>query len=224
MIHKFYSKTSKEQKKVQIKIGLLALLIIAIGVWIAWFTQVYIIGILIFFIIITLLAPFVDTPSMKQAGRLTYHSLLFITEKPKDNKIKVHGGTLFDYVFVLCKQIPREKRIHFILQQYVEGLIHLITSLENSKEEHIIISGTSYIINERTAKRLGFKVIDTDGLQLIILALNYCNITTSYSIAKGKITLPNIAKTKTFEVSLADLKEKKSYLISLNKKLYSRLK
>jgi hypothetical protein len=35
---------------------------------------------------------------------MIYYSPLFITEKPKDGLIKIHGGTLFDYYFVIEKK------------------------------------------------------------------------------------------------------------------------
>jgi hypothetical protein len=173
---------------------------------------------LIFAVTLSIVAPFFDTPSLRKSGKLTYHSLLFLSEKPHKGVITIHGGTLFDYVFVLDNRIDGNQRRVFIVQQYVEGLLSLIEKYVGDTDD-MIIRGTSYIINERTAKRMGFDVVKTELLQQIILTYNYFNIAATYSLAKGKLRFPNISKTKTFETSLQRLKERKQYLIDLNEKL-----
>ncbi|UBZ13693.1 hypothetical protein LDL77_17640 [Flagellimonas marinaquae] len=219
MTHKFYSKTKKEQSRILIWILLLALLVIILSCWLAWVIQFYFFGIIMFLAVITLVAPFIDVPSMKKSGKLHYHSLLMLSEKPKDGVIKIHGGTLFDYVFVIDKEMTGNQRKTFIIQQYVEGLLNLLknTDLESSTT----IQGTSYIINKRTAQRIGFEVVPTDHLQKFILAYNYLNVLVTYSIAKGKLSFPKINKTITFEANLKDIGQKKDFLITLNKKLKS---
>jgi len=78
------------------------------------------------------------------------------------------------------------------------------------------ISGTSYIINRRTAEKIGFKIIETDFLQKIILTYNYFNILISNSIAKNKLSFPKINKTNTFEANIGQLLERKEYIEKLN--------
>jgi hypothetical protein len=79
------------------------------------------------------------------------------------------------------------------------------------------------MINERTVERIGFKVINTDFIQKLILMYNYFNILISYSIAKGKLAFPNLRDIKTFEAQLNDLIKHKKYLEELNDKLKKNL-
>ncbi len=96
MYHKFYIKTQKKQNQIQFMIGFIAFIVIAFSFFISWITGFYLIGILTLAIVISILAPFFDTPSLKKQGKLIYHSLLFLSEKPKNGIISIHGGTLFD--------------------------------------------------------------------------------------------------------------------------------
>jgi len=175
-----------------------------------------------------------------------YYSPLFLSEKPKNGRIKIHGGTLFDYYFVIDRKwngkqrtnfiiqqyleglladyyfvIDRKwngkQRTNFIIQQYLEGLLALIEEYKNDK--HMKIRGTSYIINERTAEKMGFKIMQTDFLQKIILLYNYFNVLISNSIAKNKLAFPNLNKTKTFEADISQILQKKEYIEKLNKSL-----
>ena len=172
-------------------------------------------------ITLSILAPFLDVPLLKKSGKLTYHSALFLSEKPHKGIIKIHGGTLFDYVFVIDKKMSGSQRTNFIMQQFAEGLLHLIETYENTKEENLIIRGTSYILNERTIKRMGFKVVETDSLQKIILIYNYVNLLITASLAKGKPASPKLSATKTFEARLDDLVKQKPLIRQLREKLKS---
>ncbi len=218
MKHRFYSKTQKQQNQIKLLIAFGALLIILSFFFISWVTKFYLIGIIVFFLVLSLIAPFFDTPSLKKNKKILYHSLLFISEAPKDGVIKIHGGTLFDYFFVIDKKMSGRQRKNFIIQQYLEGLLDLIQQNEHHTN-NLKIRGTSYMINDRTAGRIGFEVIETDIIQKLILIVNYFNIASSYSIANDKLSFPKIANTKTFEANLHDLLEQKDYIEKLNKKL-----
>lgn len=148
---------------------------------------------------------------------MIYYSPLFITEKPKNELIKIHGGTLFDYYFVIDTKMNGTQRTNFIIQQYLEGLLHLIEKYE--KDKKMKIRGTSYILNRRTAEKIGFEIVETDILQKIILIYNYFNILISNSIAKNKLSFPKLNKTKTFEAEVGQLLERKEYIEKLNKSL-----
>lgn len=219
MTHRFYSKTKKEQSRILIWILLLALFVIILSCWLAWVSQFYFFGIIVILGVLTLVAPFIDVPSMKKSGKLRYHSLLMLSEKPKDGVIKIHGGTLFDYVFVIDKKMNGNQRRTFIVQQYVEGLLNLINNTDMGSTTKL--QGTSYIINKRTAQRVGFEVMPTDYIQKFILTYNYLNVLVTYSIAKGKLSFPKINRTITFEANLKDIGQKKDFLVTLNKKLKS---
>lgn len=221
MNHKFYNKNKKEQNRILIVIAICSLIILLLSVIISIYLGIYLIGILTFAITLSIIAPFFDMPFLKKNGRIIYYSPLFITEKLKNGLIKIHGGTLFDYYFVIDKKMNGKQRTNFIIQQYLDGLLQLIEKYENNKK--IKIQGTSYIINERTAEKIGFKIVETNILQKLILIYNYFNILASNSIAKNKLSFPNINKTKTFETDMSQLIERKEYIEKLNKSLISTI-
>ncbi len=152
---------------------------------------------------------------------MIYYSQLFIAEKPKDGIIKIHGGTLFDYYFVIDKKMNGKQRKNFIIQEYLQGLLNLIEKYEDESE--MKIRGTSYILNNRTAEKMGFKIIKTDFLQKIILGYNYFNILISNSIAKNKLSFPNLNETITFEAHFKQLSKRKDYIEKLNKSLINTI-
>lgn len=224
MKHRFYTKTEKEQNKILLLIGFGAFIVILSFLFISFKTGFYLIGILVLSIVLSIVAPFFDTPSLKKSKKLIYHSLLFLSEKPKNGVIIIHGGTLFDYVFVLDKKMNGRQRTKFILQQYLQGLLNLIEQYEfNNKNGNLKVRGTSYIINESTAERIGFRINKTDFIQKLIITFNYFNILISSSIAKDKLSFPNLNDTKTFEATLNDLVERKEYIRNLNNKLKSTI-
>jgi hypothetical protein len=130
---------------------------------------------------------------------------------------------LFDYVFVIDRNLNAKQRTNFIIQLYLEGLLNLIKENENSKSENIKIRGTSYIINNRTAQRIGFKVVKTNYIQKLILIYNYFNVLITYSIAKGKLSFPKLKETRTFETTLNELVNRKDFIRDLNEKLKSTI-
>lgn len=200
-------------------VALSALIVVLIALLISFITGIYLFVIFTIGIVLSLAAPFFDVPSLKKSGGLVYYSSLFLAERPKNGVIKIHGGSLFDYVFVIDSKMNGKQRTNFILQQYMEGLLNLIETNESNGSEDLKISGTSYIINDRTAQRIGFTVVQTDFLQKLILIYNYFNVSISYSIARGKLSFPKLSETKTFEASIKELAKQKNLIKSLNQKL-----
>ena len=86
----------KEQIQIQAIIAFGASILLLLSIFISWITGVYLIGIFAFPLVISIIAPFFDIPSLKKSGKLIYHSPLFLTERKKNGVIKIHGGTLFD--------------------------------------------------------------------------------------------------------------------------------
>jgi len=215
--HRFYNKDKKEQNRILIVIAICSLMIISSSAIISIYSGIYLIGILTFAITLSIIAPFFDMPSLKKSGRMIYYSPLFIAEKPNNGLIKIHGGTLFDYYFVIDKEMNGKQRTNFIIQQYLTGLLNLIEKYENDKK--MKIRGTSYIINKRTAEKIGFEIVETDILQKIILIYNYFNVLISNSIAKNKLSFPKLNKTQTFETDVNQLLDRKEYIEKLNETL-----
>ena len=217
--HGFYLKSNKEQVWIQVRIGFIALLILALVFLICWITGFFLPLVTTVPIILSLIAPFFDVPSLKKRGDLVYYSPLFLAEKQKNGKIIVHGGTLFDYVFMIDRSLNGRERSVLIIGQYLEGLVKLIDQLQKNNSENLTIRGTSYILNRRTAKKIGFQVVQTDFLQRFILIYNYLNLVCANSLAKGKITFPKLNEIQTFEAGLDDLLERRDFVNSLRLKL-----
>jgi hypothetical protein len=80
----------------------------------------------------------------------------------------IHGGVLcLDYYFTLDKNSSSRQRKIFILQQYLEGLLQIIVERGQNQTK-----ATTYILNERTGKKIGFNW-KTDFFQTLILIINY---------------------------------------------------
>jgi hypothetical protein len=175
--------------------------------------------VIVFTVIYPLSLPFFTTPGLKKSGELIYYSSLFITEKPKNNIINIHTGTLFDYLFVIDRKMTGNQRTKFVIQNYLQGLLTLIEKYEKADNANLRISGTSYIINERTANKIGFRIVKNDSIQIMFFVYIYLNLLISNSIAKNKVSFPNLLKTKTFETDLNQLIKRKKYITELNNKL-----
>lgn len=217
--HRFYQKPKGEQIKIQILIALGAFFIIALAFLLSVMSGFFLLVLFVFPVTLSIIAPFFDSPSMKKTGKLIYYSSLFVTEKENKGVIIVHGGTLFDYVFVIDRKMSGKQRTSFIIHQYLEGLINLIEEYENKESQNIKVRGTTYIINKRTAHKIGFKVVKTDYIQKIILIYNYFNLLFSNSIARARLSFPNVSNVATIEGNLADLIANKERLKHLNERI-----
>jgi hypothetical protein len=217
--HKFYSKTEKEQKQVQFKIAGTAIFLNLILILLCFAIGLPLLSFLCISITLSIIAPFFDTPSLKKQGQLIYYSPLFLTEKEKNGVITIHGGTLFDYYYVIDRKLNGVQRTNLIIKGYLDGLLSLIEEYEGKAPNSIKIKGTSYIINERTASKIGLKKVKTNFLQSLILSFSYFNLMSSYSLAKAKLSFPNLRNTHSFEGDLDALIEQKAYLLRLRKLL-----
>lgn len=221
--HGFYIKTRREQNSIMALIGLGAFFVVLSGLFVSWISGVYLLALFVFSLVLSLIAPFFDTPSLVKSGKLKYHSLLFLSEKPRKGVIKIHGGTLFDYYFVMDRKMKGKQRTVFILQQFLEGLLDLVEEQEKHQEAPLKIQGTSYILSKRTAERIGFKIVKTDAIQRLILIFNYFNLMIMSSMAKGKWVFPKLKDTMTFEADLSDLVAQKAYIEQMNLKFQNSL-
>ena len=207
----------------QLSIALGAAVIVLLTAYLSWITGWYLIGILTFSLVLSIIAPFFDTPALRKSGQLTYHSLLFLTEKPQNGLVKVHGGTLFDYVFVLERRMSSNQRTNLILQQYLQGLLHFLEDCDNKGLDHLTLRGTSYVLRKRTLEKIGFSTVRPDWVQYLILTYNYLNLAIALSMAKNKLAFPNLGNTRTFEADINQLRARKAYIETVNKRLKSRI-
>jgi hypothetical protein len=216
--HRFFSKNEEEQKRLLWKTGAVLFVTSIAILAISYFTGLYILVFLIP-VVILIAAPFIDLPMGKKSGKFIYYSPLFITEEERNNKVTVHGGTLFDYVYTIKPEMQKRERTQFVLYGYISGLINFITEFEGQDKDNLKIRGTSYIINRRTASRFGLQPVQKDLGQVVLLLLNYIPITLSYSFLKQKLQLPKISDVQTFEGTLSEIAAHKEELFRLKHRL-----
>jgi len=219
MEHRFYNLTPRQQRVFQLKMvgAFLALnLVVALLLMLA---QLPFLILFTFALSLSVFAPFGDVPSGVKSGSLKYYSVLLIGEKVRNNRLVLHSGSLFDYYFVLNKKHSVRERKRQVFSAYVDGLLNLISQYENKQPTQITIKATSYILNPRTANKLGLSPTSPDMLQRFILYFNYINLTCALSLLNKKITWPNIQKTVSYEGTLDTLIEKKKDLLLMKRRL-----
>ncbi|WZL87712.1 hypothetical protein VS868_08820 [Salinimicrobium sp. 3283s] len=188
--NKYFELSPKQKRSFYIKLISIVLSILIPIFFISFYFKVYFLAPIIFWVVLSIIASFFDMPSMIKNGKLQYESSLLISEKEKDSQITIHGGTLFDYYFVLNKDDIGKNRRNVILSEYLNGILKLVAS--NNEKPNLEITGTTYILNPRTVNKIGFEVQKTNPAQLIILILNYPNLVFTRSFAskflRGKPT------------------------------------
>lgn len=225
--HRFYSKILLEQKYFQLKlvfvfIGVNVLMsapFLALGFAFDFMSDLLFFVILIFSLNLSIFAPFIDVPSGIKQGSLVYYSPLLIGEKIKNKHLTLHGGTLFDYYFVVDRHLPSRARKKLVFAGYIQGLLNLIEQHDKGQAPHITLRATSYSINPRTAAKVGLLKTDTSLIRRFIVYFNYLNLTCSMSIIESKLTFPNAKTMHTFEGKLDELISEKAYLKRLLAKL-----
>ncbi|WP_209403573.1 hypothetical protein [Pseudozobellia sp. WGM2] len=204
MQHRYYQKTREERKIVNFKLGFLVVAVTVLLLCLFHFSDFFLFLPLGFWMLLSILASFVDTPSMVKSGRLKYYSHLLLAEKEKNNQIVIHGGTLFDYYFTLSKNDSGAKRRNLVLAEYLRGLS--VLAQKNEIKADVQIKGTTYVLNERTAQKIGFVSKRPEGIQMLILLLNYPALIASKSFVAKKISLPNLMNTRTFTTNIETLR------------------
>lgn len=104
------------------------------------------------------------------------------------------------------------QRTIFILSPYLKALLNFIEENQDKASRDLVIRSTSHIINEPTARRVGFTVVPTDSLQKMILIYNYFNILIGHSIATGRFSFPKGNQTKGLEAKLSELISKRDFI------------
>jgi hypothetical protein len=204
--NKFYLKSEQQQRIFQVKMVSLLVLFLLPIFFISYILKMYVANAFSIWISLSILAPFFDVPSMVKRKQLKYYSALLLAD-------------LFDYFFSIDKNIDGKKRKTLILQQYIEGLTELIKEYRNSDNPNLLIKGTTYILNEKTGKKLGFTPERPGFVQALILIFNYPNLLVAKSFANGKLSLPNLTRIRTFKTTLSKLVENEALIGDLNERL-----
>lgn len=198
MEHRYYALKRVDKKKKVCGVVLKACALSAIFSAVFWALGVGFLIPVIGFLTLILLASFIDVPIMVSSRKLKYYSWMLLAEKEKDKGIRIHGGTLFDYYFTLDKHATRTQRKRFVLQKYVQGLLKLAKILDSQGKSEISIKGTSYFLQRRNLKKLGFEIVAIDPLQQILLVLNYPVLCWSQSFLEKRLVFPNLSQTTSF--------------------------
>ncbi|MCA9920311.1 MAG: hypothetical protein KC445_20285 [Anaerolineales bacterium] len=214
--HRFYKwPINKQRAFLALVIGLAVVLLVGLMVLVAIFNNP---AFFLLWPLFTLLPPFLDTPLGQKSGSLTYYAPLFIVAQ-SPQKFVIHGGTLFDYLFVFGWRGNGRSHRAIVLYNFVDGLVNLIEELEQQPRQAIIIEGTSYFFNERNAQRLGFATSKPDVAQRIILTLNYLPLLVSYSLVQGKLSFPRLSRVLKAETNSDELIRHKQKLVKMRARL-----
>jgi hypothetical protein len=140
-----------------------------------------------------------------------------------EQQIDLHSGTSFDYLFVLRQVKPGIDLRNKTLMYHVEGLLNLIAKIENKQiSESVTIVGTSYFFNERTLAKLGFQIEKASLFYQLNLFLNFIDLWWMYSLAKGKVSVPELWNAKKARIQGAQLCTQKATLESLYRHLKAK--
>lgn len=221
--HPFYAKSAREQRVVQIRIAVAAVAVNTVLATLCVLAGLYPLPLLFIAATLSVIAPFFDQPAMKKRGDLVYYSSLFVAERERNGVIKVHGGSLLDYAYVIDRSLNGTQRINQVLIGYIDGLLNLLAVHRDRDLSRVMIRGTSYIVNERTARRIGLKQVANPPIQVLILAFNFVNLTVSLSLARGRLSFPTLSNTSTYEGRLSEIAAREHFLISLRRRLASSL-
>jgi hypothetical protein len=176
------------------------------------------------FLLYVPISQFLFTPIFKLTRVYTYYSPMLLGYMANKQQIDLHSGTSFDHLFVMSKLKPGfELRIRLLLF-HLEGLLNIIDLIENKKiPDTVNIVGTSYFFNLRTLSKMGFQLEKPSAFYRLNLFLNFIDLFWMYSLAQGKLSIPNLWKAKKAHINGAKMLEQKKELESLYIKLQSKI-
>lgn len=176
------------------------------------------------FVLYVPVSQFLYTPLFTLTGGYTYYSPMLLGYMANEKQIDLHSGTSFDYLFVLRQVKPGIDLRNTTLMYHVEGLLNLITKIENKQiSESVTIVGTSYFFNERTLAKLGFQIEKASLFYQLNLFLNFIDLWWMYSLAKGKVSVPELWNAKKARIQGAQLCAQKATLESIYQHLKAKI-
>src|SRR6056297_877100 len=213
--HPFFLKSHAEQKRFQARLVSVSLLFIGAVSALLYLAGLLPLIFLVFALVLSIIAPFLDVPSMVRSGKLRYYSPFLLGETERNSTLVLHAGTLFDSWFLFRKNMPASERKRLAMGGMIEGMINLIEEHKRADRRDLKVRTTSYILNERSAEKLGLEKRPTDAFQTLILYYNYFNLAASYSLLNRRLVFPSIKSVQTFEGSMAALTERRPFLEKL---------
>jgi hypothetical protein len=177
------------------------------------------------FVLYIPISQFLFTPFFKMTGGYTYFSPMLLGYMVNDQQIDLHSGTSFDYLFVLRKYRPGVHLRNKLLQYHLEGLLHLISLIENKRiPESVNIVGTSYFFSDRTIQKLGFQSEKASLFYRINLFINFIDLWWMYSFSRGQFSIPQVWHAKKVNIQGANLLKQKEAFVRILVQLKSKQK
>jgi hypothetical protein len=169
------------------------------------------------------LSQFAGSPFNTLTGIYTYYSPMLLGYMANDQKIDLHSGWSFDYLFVMRKYKPGTQFRNRLLMYHLEGLLNLASRIE-AKEipDTVEIFGTSYFFNDRSLTRMGFEIVDPTLAYRINLYLNFIDLLWMYSLSKGKFSVPNLMHARKARITGAGLLENKDKIRAVYGRMLAR--
>ena len=215
--HQFYGLPEEQRRAFQLRLGaIVAVGLLACGAlfYVIW-PGLLVVIFLAMGVTLSVVAPFFDVPAMVRRGKLRYYAPFLLAEPVKDGVMTLHGGTLFDYYFTLAPAATGAQRRRRVVRGYLEGLLAIL----DDQPDPVVLRGTSYIIRQATAKRLGFRSVPTEGLRGLVLILNFLPLTVSLSYVRRTLTWPRLRRMSTFEATVGELRTHRAYLETVLRRL-----
>jgi hypothetical protein len=183
----------------------------------------YPIAYLLFFVYIPI-GQFSFTPFFTLLGVYRYYSPMLLGYMSSNTQIDLHSGGSFDYLFVMRNYKSGVELRNRLLLFQLEGLKKIIQLIEDKAvPESVNIVGTSYFFSDRTAKKIGFELIDPSLFYRINLFANFLDLVWMYSLSQGKWAIPKVWKAKKVQITGQKLLENKGQLEALYDKLSSQI-
>lgn len=182
--------------------------------WISLISQSVFAMLLLF--IITPAVQFLSSPFLTLTGVYTYLSPMLLVFTSNEQKYELHNGTSFDYLFCFQWKLRGAQWQNILLLYYIDGLLQIIhKTRQNEVSQTLEIRGSSYFFSDRTAKRLGFELLETSLFDKLNIIVNYLDLAWMYSLSKGGIHFPALSDIKTVSTTAASLQAKENELLKL---------
>ncbi len=157
-------------------------------------------GLILFWILypfIFVVAQMIDTPTMVQRGKLVYFSTFFLVEHVEDKRLRIHAGTIFDYLFAFHWKHRGTAARKIVVQEFILGMKDFAMFLQNSEiSPDTIIEGSSYFFSAKNAKKFGFDLEEAAPSTKFLLIINFLVVFLQYSFIQGRAAFPPIHKVK----------------------------
>lgn len=139
------------------------------------------------------------TPLFRATGIYRYYSTMLVAIMPSEQRIALHSGGGFDYVFQwLTRGAPRSWR-QWVQSQHLAGLLAIADGVREGRlPGTVVVTGSTYFLSGGSARRLGFSSAQCGVFDALNLWMNVLDILWMYSLARGRLAFPPLWRMRTF--------------------------